>query len=1071
MGHGKGCCDELDRRTGDVKVVGLFAGIGGLELGLKAAGHTVELIAENDPVASKVLARRFPDALNLGDITKFAALPNGEVLACGFPCQDLSQAGSTAGIHGPKSGLVANVLRLVQASRRKPKWLLFENVPFLLSLRRGAGMRFLTRQLEEAGYSWAYRVIDSRAFGLAQRRRRIFLLASRVEDPSEFLFSDAGAPREPQWEDASYWRCEKCARVHLHRGAEICTRCFSPLPVAASGTVTEIAGHNFLAKRLVRSGAEPFRLHCEELTGQTDNGPERQRKFRGILFPEVVPERDANGRLIYDDDDQVILGAKDRFFLPEREEIDVLAVTTTMEVGIDIGPLQAVLQANMPPQRFNYQQRVGRAGRRRQAYSMVLTVCRTRSHDLYYFREPRKITGDVPPPPFLTRGMPNIARRFLRKWWLNAAFVRLRDESDGQWPADDMRPPDIHGEFVETEMYFKDQWRDRVRAALQAEENSARNFVDLLCQDSPLSVDEVWIDADQLIGEIDGLEAHAESKRYGLAHSLAEQGDLPLYGMPTRVRDLYVGHRYSTATREQEWTTIDRDLDLAVFEFAPGSSIVKDKREHVCIGFTGRLSNFAFRRRNPMHVPLMSGSLGSAFWMLECANCGSWYRHEQKPTEGLADCASCGHPLSPERSAECREPLGFRTNFRPSPDVDSDGPSGRHRSIQSEAGVLNLSPNAGSNLSCHVGRQIKTYRLNRGSIDPDVPGQWKGFTTVSGEERLTRRGQEAFLDSQWIAEEFLGEQTGPGEFAAYTGDQQRRVDGIWLAAPKTTDALYLAPTRTPPGLSLDRVVGRRSLEGLEGKEVLDALAATSVRASALSATFILVNKASLLLDIDPEEFDVIEPRIFRPAGGAAMPVLQIADHLVNGAGFCNALGSTDAVTGKTLVAALLDEIVTDQNEYPNTELTRDNHEQSCEQACYRCLLRYRNQPFHGLLDWRLGLAFLEALAREEFRCGLDGHFDGLALRTWGTLVERDISRLKRQFRDTETRRVGDLWAVRFDPQTKWGVVGHPLWDPDALDGCLGQAVAALGDEPFVVIDSFNLARRPVTIRRALLEWI
>lgn len=177
-----------------LRIAGLFAGIGGIELGLSQAGHQSALLCELDPGACRVLESRFPGVPLTRDVRELETLGRVDLLAAGFPCQDLSQAGRTAGITGLSSGLVGHVFRLLHSMKRRgPRWLLLENVPFMLQLQRGKAMRYLVDRLEELGFMWAYRVVDTRAFGLPHRRKRVVLLASLTEDPRAILFGqDAG---------------------------------------------------------------------------------------------------------------------------------------------------------------------------------------------------------------------------------------------------------------------------------------------------------------------------------------------------------------------------------------------------------------------------------------------------------------------------------------------------------------------------------------------------------------------------------------------------------------------------------------------------------------------------------------------------------------------------------------------------------------------------------------------------------------------------------------------------------------------------------------------------------------
>ncbi len=179
-----------------LRTAGLFAGIGGVELGLERAGHETAMLCELDDRANDVLDDRFERVSERQTDVRECELPAGiELVTAGFPCQDLSQAGRTQGMRGSESSLVSHVFRLLDSN--DVPWVLLENVSNMLRLDRGDAMRYLADEFEHRDYKWAYRVIDTRAFGIPQRRKRVFLIASRVADPAVTLFDMSVAEPTP----------------------------------------------------------------------------------------------------------------------------------------------------------------------------------------------------------------------------------------------------------------------------------------------------------------------------------------------------------------------------------------------------------------------------------------------------------------------------------------------------------------------------------------------------------------------------------------------------------------------------------------------------------------------------------------------------------------------------------------------------------------------------------------------------------------------------------------------------------------------------------------------------------
>lgn len=412
------------------------------------------------------------------------------------------------------------------------------------------------------------------------------------------------------------WRCPFCSYKHLHRSADVCANngCRG---VGLELLEEEEIGDEYYAWLARQS---PRRLAIAELTGQTKPLAEqrkRQRWFKGVLLPEPTENS-------------------------LTCELDVLSVTTTMEVGVDIGSLKSTLMANMPPQRFNYQQRVGRVGRAGQSFSYALTVCRDRTHDDYYFNHPGRMTGDIPPQPFLDLRRRRIVERVIAAGLLRRAFKALSEPPE--WTADS-----IHGSFGRSEDWT--QYRAEVAAWLTMSPE-VRQTVDRLTAFTGLDQATVREIEDwgrtELVSNIDRAVQRWAAEHDELSELLATAGVLPMFGFPTRARSLY-GKRVLNRDDLDKAVISDRPLDMAVSAFAPGALVVRDGWLHVAVGF----ADYEIKGRTAKPVD----PLGPAVPVGACKACqGTFVRPENDV------CPACHATL---RLFDLYEPRGFRTSYQP----------------------------------------------------------------------------------------------------------------------------------------------------------------------------------------------------------------------------------------------------------------------------------------------------------------------------------------------------------------------------------------------------------------------
>ena len=798
------------------------------------------------------------------------------------------------------------------------------------------------------------------------------------------------------------FRCPVCNGFYLHSAGNLCPKCGDEQLVPST---TEQAPFDYYLYLSEKSGST-FRFHCEELTGQTDSPdrPRRQRRFQEIF--------------VQGDIEQV-------------HGIDLLSVTTTMEAGVDIGALLAVMMANMPPRRFNYQQRVGRAGRRGTGVSLAVTFCRGRSHDDYYYLRTEQMTGDPPSHPYVDMDRIPIILRVIVKEILRQAFdaipANVRESVMEQTV--NRFQESVHGEFGPAEGWTVlsqdiQDWLSSPEAQPVIE-----RILDILrvgtpwehesVSDSNFCQEMISFVKDELVSKITDIVNDVRFTQDALSERLANAGLLPMFGFPTRSRLLYTRWPRRSNPWPPEQGKVDRDLDIALSQFAPGSETVKDKAVHTACGVVELIpQGSGAPAPRPGFYPALTYGNPSPIGL--CNNCQAVDNLDETEAPALGnqepeftECPVCKQETF--RSIDAREPKGFFTDLSPDDFEGSFEWNPRSTrptlSLKSQGAQTELVGN--TKISAFEDEIISVNdNGGRGGFD------FRTSTTVSRRSQPGAYAVEPRSDS----------------YVSVGGDTHR----IALLSRAHTDILLVDFDKWSDGIFADPA----QIEG---------------RAAWYSLSFFFRVAASAELDVDPTELSAG----FRTINRNDTPVGQafLSDKLENGAGYCRWFGKPEHFH------LLLDQAKPEEPENLAELWINEDHNHECDTSCNTCLRDFHNLPYHGLLDWRLALDMARLAASPTAIIDLDSPWEKYE-NPWKILLQGDNApvpaTMHRLGYDLENFSELRGYVKQKGRVKKIWIECHPLWTKDHPSYIAAAEDAGTKNPGYEVgrMNPFKALRRP-----------